>query len=189
MSTRKNARREGARRALVKGGGRKVSRGTCDALRDHPAEVVFLLHDDRAAADVSGLVDVAAAADFDPVVVPTAIAAHFGADRAVAAGAEFDALGRGGGGAEGTKAKSESKVFHRSISQGGGRADGTFSPSGELGRRIVDDREGDPVRPAGLARDRANADPLIADAVERHGRRLLAGGGLSEGSRRSLPTI
>src|SRR5215217_4310486 len=95
-----------------------------DALRDHAAEIVFLLHDNRAAADVSGLVDVAAAADFDAVVVPTAIAAHLGADRAVAvpaavaAGAEFDALGRGGGGAEDTKAKSEGKVLHRSISQG-----------------------------------------------------------------------
>src|SRR4051795_1127209 len=95
-----------------------------DALRDHAAEVVFLLHDDRAAADVSSLVDVAAAADLDAVVIPTAIAADLGADRAVAvpaavaAGAEFDALGRGRGGAEDTKAKSEGKVLHRSISQG-----------------------------------------------------------------------
>src|SRR3954454_21676104 len=95
-----------------------------DALRDHAAEIVFLLHDDRAAADISSLVDVAAAADLDAVVVPTAIAAHLGADRAVAvpaavaAGAEFDALGRGRGGAEDTKAKSEGKVLHRSISQG-----------------------------------------------------------------------
>src|ERR687883_39621 len=72
-----------------------------DALGGHAAEAVVLLHDRRAAADVSGGADVAAPAPDDDAVVPV-----------VPAGPDLDALGGRGGRAHEQEGEREGDVFH-----------------------------------------------------------------------------